>query len=244
MPLSSGSIVHFTPDRESLFGILKDRFRIFYCTERYIFANGFVEMKVPIVSFCDIPMSELKDHIGKYGSYGIGLNKEWAVSKGLNPVMYIEANSKVAASLEVILRRLTEIDIEKPMDEVEFATLDMYRYVKNYQGRLVRSTGEVTENYRFSDEREWRFAPLREHCQDMFLTINEYNEFQACYDEELGELRLDFEPSDVKYIIIKDESEISDTLEHIKRNFRAFPYDDVNRLLTRVITASQIRSDF
>ncbi|MBK9465826.1 MAG: hypothetical protein IPN56_13800 [Chitinophagaceae bacterium] len=46
-----------------------------------------------MVSFSDLRLSELKDNIGTYGKFGIGMTKEWAINKGLNPVMYASKES-------------------------------------------------------------------------------------------------------------------------------------------------------
>ena len=46
-----------------------------------------------MVSFSDLRLSELKDNIGTYGKFGIGLTKDWSVQNGLNPVMYASHKS-------------------------------------------------------------------------------------------------------------------------------------------------------
>lgn len=81
MSLSSNSVIHFTNNKEALVGILQKNFKITYCNEQILLADSVVKIQVPMVSFCDIPLSKIKDHIDKYGNYGIGLTKNWAKKK-------------------------------------------------------------------------------------------------------------------------------------------------------------------
>ena len=39
------------------------------------------------------------------------------------------------------------------------STLGMYRFIKNYQGKLKRKNQPIINNFRFADEREWRYVP-------------------------------------------------------------------------------------
>lgn len=70
-------LFHFT-SRDGLYGILENSFKISYARERIVGKSKSTEFAVPMVSFCDLRLSELKDHMSKYGSYGIGLSKSWA----------------------------------------------------------------------------------------------------------------------------------------------------------------------
>jgi len=74
MPLSSNSIIHFTNSSDNLKGILQNNFKIKYCSELIEIVDSF-HYAAPMVSFCDIPLSEVKNHIGKYGTYGLVLQK-------------------------------------------------------------------------------------------------------------------------------------------------------------------------
>ena len=85
MGLSPSTLFHFT-SKSGLKGILKDNFKLKYCLEKINHREKPVEIAIPMVSFCDIKISEIKEHIEKYGYYGIGLSKKWAFEKGLNPV--------------------------------------------------------------------------------------------------------------------------------------------------------------
>lgn len=63
-------------------------------------------------------------------------------------------------------------------------------------------------------------------------------------DEKLTDLRLTFAPNDIKYIIINDDSEIRDFIDHLRRaKGKKFTLDDIERLTTRLLTSEQIQSD-
>lgn len=94
METSHSSLFHFTDDFFSLEGILFNKFYPSYCKELIYYKERTEYVVVPMISFCDIPLSSIKNL--KYGEYGIGLSKEWAIAKRLNPVLYIERNSLLA----------------------------------------------------------------------------------------------------------------------------------------------------
>jgi hypothetical protein len=92
MALYPNILFHFTT-KKSLETILNSTFKVSYARERILGGNLTKEFAVPMVSFSDLRLSELKDNIGTYGKFGIGLTKDWAINNGLNPVMYASQNS-------------------------------------------------------------------------------------------------------------------------------------------------------
>ncbi|WP_152632318.1 abortive infection system antitoxin AbiGi family protein [Aliarcobacter butzleri] len=240
MAISPSSIIHFTNKKESLIGILTNNFKLSYCKEKIILKGKIYNFGIPMVSFCDIPLSQIKEHISKYGSYGIGLKKEWAIEKSLNPVLYVDSNSNLSGSyIELFEKYLIEPDIStESANSSEKAIIDIFRYTKNYQANLERE-GTINKNYRFSDEREWRYV----------LELSESEKYVCTHDEcnniDLSQYLLTFEPEDIQYIIIKDEEEISEFLQ-VLRNAKGKNYSlhDVERLMTRIITVEQINNDF
>lgn len=59
-----------------------------------------------MVSFCDLRLSELKDHMSKYGSYGIGMSKSWANQEGLNPVFYVNKHCTYTSNFIAAVEQL------------------------------------------------------------------------------------------------------------------------------------------
>jgi Putative abortive phage resistance protein AbiGi, antitoxin len=247
MPLSANTLIHFTNDKEKLKKILEEHFRIFYCKEIVSLVNNKEATYVaPMVSFCDIPLSEVKMHITKYGKYGIGLTKEWAIRKGLNPVLYLSKESKLTSSIftamsQFLKGNLASLEIENGKS----ALVNILRYTKNYEGKLKRDGKEIPD-YRYSDEREWRYTPKFDTSYATILYEDSYstNTQKDIANGTLQELRLDFEPNDIKYIIINSDSEISEFIVHIRDTIgKKYNLHDIERLSTRILTAEQISSD-
>jgi len=245
MGLSSNSIIHFTRTSNALKGILQENFKIKYCLEMVNLETE-LNYAAPMVSFCDIPLSQIKDHIGKYGAYGIGLTKEWAQRQKLNPVLYIQSKSYLAKSIEDTYREIrTQQSDWNKLTLKEQNSLNILRHVKNYEADLSRG-GEVIKDYRFSDEREWRYTPNYEDCKLMAIHTDGYktDEQKEGMNKSLDKVSLKFEPNDIKYIIIERESEISEFVEVLKKSKgNTYSYNDVERLMTRIITSEQIKTD-
>jgi hypothetical protein len=125
----SQSLFHFTNQAESLFDILKAGFWPKYCLEDIGWQNfeKFDYIAFPMVCFCDIPLSRIAEHTGYYGSYGIGLEKEWAEKNALNPVLYISSKSGLRDSILKSMdfaaeatKNSDEIDSNNQLDESRF----------------------------------------------------------------------------------------------------------------------------
>ncbi|MBX3711428.1 MAG: hypothetical protein KF800_05660 [Lysobacter sp.] len=246
MPISPNSIIHFTKSKESLKGILSDNFKLKYCREIMPFSDEQVVVYVPMVSFCDIPLSQVKEHIEKYGEYGLGLTREWAVKNKLNPVLYVEPSSHLSESYLAVINQFFPGAVEQSDEESQGLRniADFLRYMKPYQGPLIRE-GREHGSYRFSDEREWRFVPSHQAECEMLYTEHDGEGYRKKAALSLDALRLHFEPNDIKYIIIKDDSEISEFISHLRGvKGGKYLFNDVDRLSARILTAEQIRSDF
>jgi len=78
----------------------------------------------------------------------------------------------------------------------------------------------------------------------MIANATAYLKNKETSNEFLAELRLNFEPGDIKYIIIKHDHEISEFIDILRKTKGKYAYDDVERLMTRIITVEQIETDF
>ncbi len=92
MGLYPNILFHFTK-KKSLYDILDHTFKVSYARERINGGTAQREFGVPMVSFCDLRLSELKFHISSYGKFGIGMTKDWAFATALNLVMYASQSS-------------------------------------------------------------------------------------------------------------------------------------------------------
>ncbi len=179
MALSTNSVFHFTKDIDSLKGILSSFFRIKYCLEIIEGKEKTISFAVPMVSFCDIPLSQVINHVDKYGGYGIGLLKKWAKRKRLNPVLYLEKSSTILN--DVLIRE------EFERSENQFIQ-ELLRYTKNYDGKLIRNNEVVQKEYRYYDEREWRYCPTLEEMFKQPIIIHNtenYTQEKQSFNERI-----------------------------------------------------------
>lgn len=249
--LSSETLFHFTGSIENLNGILENGFYPHYSLEKFLLSlkREPSELAIPMVSFCDIPLSEVKDHVSIYGYHGIGMSKEWAENNGLNPVLYLHKGSHLSMGIEDMIieaasmQRIENKEEEEKRSMVLKSILNMCRYIKQFEGDFIRN-GKEQKDYKFYNEREWRYVPDLEKyyvlTEDVFQDLKKRKE----ENEKLKEAKLKFEPEDIKYIIIKNDKEISGMVEALKDiKLKRYPLI-IEILTTRIITYKQIEKDF
>jgi NACalpha-BTF3-like transcription factor len=177
--LSTKYVSHYTPKFEYLLKIIEEGFKPHRKKEWAIEAEETDTQKafsslsgepnskkrkdahIPMVCFCDIPKKLIKQHVKEYGSYFIGLTKEWATKKGISPVIYVSQNSKVHTIIKTILG-LAEKIRDIPYIPLQQKIYEICNFIKPYMNKCK------TEKY--YDEREWRYVPELK-AQKTFLTF-------------------------------------------------------------------------
>lgn len=141
-PISTSSLFHFTKKYDVLKLILKNGLRYTYSCETFpieIIKNHFAEtsssvpkkiypnIAIPLISFCDTPLTRVAQHSNIYGKYFIGIEKDFINAIGsayLNPLLYANADylknavSELSA-LPCHLTRLLNSYVQKNHKEFE-----------------------------------------------------------------------------------------------------------------------------
>lgn len=248
-------VCHFTKRSNVLIKILESMFfQVSYAKEEIIGIDTTRTFGIPMVSFCDIRLSQLSEHITKYGQYGIALNKSWAVSRGLNPVSYINKDCSMFNRLDTRLRALRDsmihLKLEGTIGEYK-ETLEQYndfintiRYMKNYEGDLIRNKKPPIKDYRFANEHEWRYIPNIESdivpIRKVVPNTNWKSEANKSIIQK-DDSRLSFSLDDIKYIFIKDEVMSSKIIKKLRLVLNEKDFDLV---MTKILLTSQIIDDF
>jgi hypothetical protein len=137
--LSANTLFHFTPSLDNLINILTHEFHPNFCLENLnVLAELPVpEMAIPMLSFCDIPLSQIGRHIGVYGDYGIGMTKACGMLNGISPVLYTYPGSLPMKRFGRLMKILD--GIPKSPDKPLRATHDFVSFLKPYEGQLHRA---------------------------------------------------------------------------------------------------------
>jgi hypothetical protein len=247
-----GAIFHFTGSPENLIGILKNEFYPRYSLEQVFLGNEKVEVAFPMVCFCDIPLSQIKKHIEAYGCYGIGMTKDWATKKCLNPVLYLNKDSILTSNLKFIVSQIASTirklaDDNKTKIRLEFANaiVGLAGYIKPYEGVLYRNNKRF-EKVKFYEECEWRYVPYMDLNAINVMSKGDYEDgvARAAANLKAEKAKLSFEPDDIKYLIVREEREILSMVKSIREIKSKYDSNIVEILTSRVITCEQIIHDF
>lgn len=183
--IRTSSLFHYT-DYASLSKIIQEGLIPNYCAEDITYkdekgiAQGTI-IGIPMVSFCDIPISRIEEFSDRYGYYAIGINKKWADYNTINPVFYAKDRGALRGfnTMTLIGKFLEDRSHAKDgvlnlnedfgnADDITFLvnsnimhdnTMPLFGYVKRYESaRIIKSsTGEKTISQNNYLENEWRY---------------------------------------------------------------------------------------
>jgi hypothetical protein len=167
----------------------------------------------------------MEKHIQAYGSYGIGLRKDWGMKNNLTPIHYIPVLSR-DVWYQSNLSSLYSLTFSNKSDaNIRDLITNYFIYTKPY-----KKNGTV-----FYDEREWRYVPSLDDIKKVSsedLRIKHHivlpnqgaSNFDSLLNDESNNLknnkyvRLKFDLNDVKYLIVEKDEETDQIRELIKGN--------------------------
>jgi hypothetical protein len=229
----TSSLFHFTKDPSILLRILETGLFPNFCKEDLSYADRVLTVGVPMISFCDIPLTRTTLFKERYGEYAIGLTKEWALRHLINPILYVN-DERILVSLGFLRSYKRSLDEEvkkkggndtgitinlsdkKSLDALvpffnrgnaKDAVYSLYGYVKRFfsQG----PSGQMQSNY---IENEWRYVATGEGI-DWKWSADEYKRWRGDGtkpepSDALKAKTLTFNVGDISHIIVKSEGEV------------------------------------
>lgn len=194
MRVYSSSFFHFMKDFDTLKGIIKNGFNVYYCKEEiYSTRNSVQYIGIPMVSFCDVPLNFITQN--NYGAFCIGMSRSWGIYHLLQPVMYYP-NNKECLSTKLIIKA-TENFLNHPENPDDYSILGYSKPIK----KIKLLPGKNADNY---IEREWRKV-YKSYGTQKWKTEAEYKVYRGnslIPKKQVGS-SLKFGVNDIDCIILK-----------------------------------------
>ena len=279
-PINASSLLHFTNSMDALKGILEKGFRFSYCCEKVSATINMNELHpeganffrpsphinshiaIPMICFCDIPLTRAKLHSDTYGKFIVGIDKDTAITvfkDSLNPVMY--RNSML------IDYALSDLSVIK-------ATIDNVEGCYNYKRSLNQLIGNTKpyngtvngKDYCFYNEREWRILIPFDYSEDTKWYWNLSEEEFAVKKDEINKIlhsseyayrgfTTDIDNEEdfmqfITHIVVDTEANIPELVEFILNEEQPlFGYPKVSKriknfLVSRITSFERIEKDY
>lgn len=232
--ISSNTLFHFTKDLDTLKSILTDQaFWPIYCVEYDKGQFDGYYYAIPMVCFCDIPLSQISEHIRDYGSFGLGLSKSWAKEK-VSPITYY--NDKEALSIK-IYNDIMKSELKGSKTPIQYFSLLKRYYGKTWSNGRGRYVNKVLYN-----EREWRYIPRSLKTKDTLRKITDPMAFSGKNNSlHLKKYSLAFPVSEIKYLFVDTEDNREHLIDFIEETF---PKEDSKILISKILAKKQLTEDF
>lgn len=244
-PLRTTSIFHFTKEFDRLCSILQNGLIPNYCSENLYMDDRFnITLGIPMVSFCDIPLSRTYRHTREYGEYCIGLATEYAEEHNINPVLYVSND-------QIIRDAFPSVFNEKCKYAKSVLPISMQGLLKRIYGQY---DNKEINNY---TENEWRYFAKSSRNLPWFRTWKRYSDWRgdsekpsALNNPYLVANKLTFDWRYINHIIVKEEKEVPYMINVIKKfgniggTDTELSEDEKIYLINHITSFERIRRDY
>lgn len=211
-------------------------------------------------------------HTGCYGKFAVAFSKAWGEKKGLQPVQYLNEDSPYVNEFKVLFEKVVSTD-GLPR-EVYLDLLQRIAYMKPLRGKMERvikingTPQNVCVYKNFHDEKEWRYVPRQEKLMEIskgaetnlgVIIANPYEvamrkdgffdkQSQTFEEPPYDLVRLEFDYSELRYIIVPNEQSRLDTIALIMElpdeRFQKNAKMERNLLISKILVLEEIRKDW
>jgi hypothetical protein len=204
--IRTSSIYHYTREFRNLKSILVEGIRPNFCFEYYPNPkDDDYGIGIPMVSFCDIPLTKINNFSKRYGSYGIGFKKNWGVNNMINPVLYVRSDIlKISLynlkSLRTILTKAKDEYVRKYAQSIPNTTKKEISLFNNEHGEEILRNVVLLNSSEYAfyhlhgfskyvpdilgknsvyEENEWRYLVRDEEDHRWFWGIEDYQRWRG-----------------------------------------------------------------
>lgn len=267
MKSSTKFLFHYTPEFENLLGIIEKGFK--YCEfeedlpftmSKHSFFSKFNDTDLiryfqPVVRvcFCDIPFDSIEDHKNQYGSYCIGMSKDWGMNNGITPVRYIHKYSpdiqneryiKLTQNLELykeydynMIHLIADYLKEKDSDFNDSLYRKWYEECPEEAKKIFKCFNseffDVIEYLSFSmgflrsHSGPWEDRVSKETTERNFYNEREWRALKPSDSQDY----LTFEFNDIKKIILLTDEERIIVTSRIEEKFKTAKKRDIEKII-------------
>jgi len=238
----SSTLFHFTKSLLNLQNILEKGFIPYYSLEDASWLGAKLKyFACSMVCFCDIPISRIQDHVGFYGSYGMGMSKDWALKNGINPVAYYSNVSPLSKNFLTAFRATFDIKEGDPDKKIRYTFYDLLSYAKPIAGTMIVSDNPV--NKEFYLENEWRYVKIPETRKLITRKIYDDPSERSELIKQAEAEPLKFTPSDIRYIFVKTDADIPPIINFMNEKLQSYSAVDLKILTSRVTSLEYLEKD-
>lgn len=228
--LSSTTLFNFTDTFDHLVSNLENGF---YCGELYEklpIDSTVAGYKAAMVCFCDIPLGQIKEHLGWYGNFAIGIRRDYARKHGVNPVWYIHSDN-------LALKKMFSTK-----DKSELQESPILPYLKRFLGKQKDVSGR-NRMKKFYDEREWRYVSQNAELKPKIILGGNHIDNAKEVEDTKNFTNMPRNLDAIEYIIVNNQENKEELYKVLKKlsDKHNVSYEG---LISSILTCNQIRKDF